>query len=45
MSNLSIPIKYSIIGGRDDSLQLVLKRNKNLTIWIHDRKSPPKKEA
>jgi len=45
MSNLSIPIKYSIFGGRDDSLQLVLKRNKNLTIWIHDRKSPPKIEA
>ena len=44
MSNHSIPIKYSIIGGKDDCFKLVLKEKKDLTIWIHERKSPPKIE-
>ena len=44
MSNHSIPIKYSIIGGKDDCFKLVLREKKDLTIWIHERKSPPKIE-
>ena len=46
MSNHSIPIKNSTIGGRDDCLQLKFKKNISVSLifWIHERKSPPRIE-
>jgi len=44
MSNHSIEIKKSTIGGRDDSLELYFGENNGLVIFIHNKTLPPRLE-
>jgi hypothetical protein len=42
MKNDLIPIKYSTIGGRDDSFLIKMNAEFSLTVWIHNRASSPR---
>ena len=41
MMNQSVPVKNSIIGGRDDSLYLKFTSAIQLIVWVHNRTQPP----
>ena len=41
MRNETVPLKNSIIGGRDDSLDFKFKDRVRLIVWIHNKTTPP----